>query len=350
MKYLKAAKKNAENVKKQILSLDLLDKSRKIGFEGNSVLFPLIDISNRRLKKYIEKSIKYKIELIDKKNLDSAQKNNANSITQIFEKYKDNLAKGYDILGNIAIIKSELNKNEELEVAKEILNFNKQITTVVAQMGAVSGKYRLRKFRYVSGIKTFISNYRESGCLFKFDIRKTFFSNRLSYERERINSQVKENENICVMFAGVGPFAIEIAKKHKSTHIVAIEMNKNAVKYMEDNIIINKTPNIKAVLGDVRIQSKNYKGFADRIIVPMPKSSIEFLDQILEVSKKKAIVHIYLFGDKESVFNETRRVLKTHAKNNNYTVKILLERVVRPYSKNEIEVVVDYRINRKLLA
>ena len=32
----------------------------------------------------------------------------------------------------------------ENEVAKEILNFNKQITTVVAQIGAVSGKYRLR--------------------------------------------------------------------------------------------------------------------------------------------------------------------------------------------------------------
>ena len=348
MKYLKAAKKNAENVKKQILSLDLFDKSRKIGFEENFVLFPLIDISNRRLKKYIEKSIKYKTELIEKEDSISPLKNNATYINQIFEKYKGSLAKGYDILGNIAIIKSELNKKEESEVAKEILNFNKQITTVVAQIGAVSGKYRLRKFRYVLGVKTFISNYRESGCLFKFDIRKTFFSNRLSYERERINNQVKENENICVMFAGVGPFAIEIAKKHKSTNIVAIEMNKNAVKYMENNIILNKTPNVKAVLGDVRTQSKNYKGFADRVIVPMPKSSMEFLNQILEVSKKKAIVHIYLFGDKDSVFEDTRKVLKLHAKNNNYTVKILLERVVRTYSKNEIEVVVDYKINRTL--
>ncbi|MCL4381267.1 hypothetical protein M1141_03280, partial [Candidatus Marsarchaeota archaeon] len=256
------------------------------------------------------------------------------------------LARGYDILGNIAIIKSELDKKEEIKVAEEILNFNPQVTTVVAQAGAVSGRYRLRKFRYVLGIKTFVSEYRESNCLFRFDIRKAFFSNRLSYERERINSQVKENENICVMFAGVGPFAIEIAKKHKSTNIVAIEMNKNAVGYMKDNINLNKSPNVKPILGNVRVRSKDYRDFADRIIVPMPKSSIKFLDQILEVSKKKAIVHIYVFGNRDTVLKETEQILKAHAKNNNYRVKILFERVVRPYSKNEVEIVVDYKIDK----
>ena len=220
------------------------------------------------------------------------------------------------------------------------------MTTVLAQSGPVTGIFRLRKFRYVFGIKTFIADYKENNCIFRFDIRKTFFSNRLAYERSRILKQVKNNENILVMFAGIGPFAIEIAKQNKTTNIVGIELNKNAVLYMKENIKLNKTPNVKAEYGDVRKISKKYKGFADRIIVPMPKSSIKFLDQILLASRKNSIVYIYIFGDREKVYDETKAQIQKHAKMNNYRARILSERIVRSYSANEVEIVLDFKISK----
>jgi Predicted methyltransferase len=98
-----------------------------------------------------------------------------------FKKY-ENIARGYDILGNIAIIKY-INKSEKSkkligkaeQIAKWIINSNPSIKTVVAQTSPISGKFRLRKFKYISGIKTFIATYKENNCIFKFDIRKTFF-------------------------------------------------------------------------------------------------------------------------------------------------------------------------------
>ena len=41
-------------------------------------------------------------------------------------------------------------------------------------------------------------------------------------------------------FAGVGPFAIEIAKSHPRASVLAIELNPSAYGYMLKNIRLNK--------------------------------------------------------------------------------------------------------------
>lgn len=253
------------------------------------------------------------------------------------------MAKGYDILGNIAIIDVE---KGERATAKKIMAEHSMVTTVIAKAGAVSGKYRIRKFRYVAGEKTYVATYKENNCIFKFDVRKSFFSNRLSFERARILDLVKEKETVLVMFAGVGPFAIEIAKSHPKAKVVAIELNKEAYKSMVDNMTANKIKNMTAVLGDVSTASNRYKNSSNRIIMPLPMKSMEFLDQVLLVAKKDAIVHIYTFGSKESAFAEARQKISEHAKQKGYKVSFLFERVARDYSFNQIEVAVDYKIRK----
>lgn len=251
------------------------------------------------------------------------------------------MGKGYDILGNIAIIDVE---RGEKAVARKIMTDHNMITTVIAKAGAVSGKYRTRKFKYVAGEKTYIATYRENNCTFKFDVRKSFFSNRLSFERSRISEQVKNNEHVVVMFAGVGPFAVEIAKENKKASITAIELNKFAYQEMINNVKLNKTENVKPVLGDVKKLSVKFKNSANRIVMPLPRESLNFLDSVVEIAKNKAIVHLYAFGPNETAFDDSKKAIKRHAKDNNYKVKFLFERIARNYSPKEIEVVIDYRI------
>lgn len=349
MKYIKVNKKDAEQLKKHLKTINLFDKSRKI-FSKDDIFIPIINISNEKIKKHIEKSFKYIISNLNIKN-NTINNTNQEKLKDIQEKQKVNIAKRYDILGNIAIIKpyqdniktNKLSTKKE-KIAELIIKLNPTVKTVVAQTSPVSGIFRIRKFKYIFGVKTFIAKYKENNCIFNFDIRKTFFSNRLSYERSRIMKLVKSNENILVMFAGVGPFAIEIAKQHKNTNIIGIELNENAVNYFKKNIELNKTFNVKTIFGDVKKEAKHYENFADRIIVPMPKSSIDYLDQIVLDAKENSIVHIYIFGDAETVFEKTREILYAHAKKNNYKVKIIFERIVRPYSVKEIEIVVDFKI------
>lgn len=212
--------------------------------------------------------------------------------------------------------------------------------------GAVEGEYRIRKFAYVLGKKNYLAKYRENGAVFEFDVRKTFFSSRLAYERQRIVQQVGDKENVVVMFAGVGPFAIEIAKHHKNCKVVAIELNKNAYVYMLKNIKINKTVNVLPELGDVKKVAKKYAGFADRIIMPLPKDAYRFLPEVLRVAGKRCVVHYYAFGRSENAFAEHTIKLRSFFVGKKRGFRVLGKRVVRPYSAKEIEIVLDFVIKR----
>ncbi len=250
----------------------------------------------------------------------------------------------FDLLGSTAVIEIKNSKDRGKSLAKRILAENPNIKTVLAKAGPVTGQYRTRKYKYVAGIKRYAVEYRESGCSFLFDPRKTFFSPRLSYERSRISGLVKDGENIMVMFAGVGPFAVMIAKSHKNAHVVGIEKNPYAYKMMKQNITLNRVKNATAEKGDVKLKAVAYTGFADRIVMPLPWSSLNFLDAAFQIAKPEAIIHIYLFGETERVKDDSWDMIKRHAKNNHYSVKLLFSRVVRPYSAKDSEIVIDFKI------
>jgi tRNA G37 N-methylase Trm5 len=63
-----------------------------------------------------------------------------------------------------------------------------------------------------------------------------------------------------VMFAGVGPYAIQIAKKQpKVKEVIAIEINPVAVKYAKENVVLNKVQDkVKVIEGDVREKCKDF--------------------------------------------------------------------------------------------
>jgi tRNA G37 N-methylase Trm5 len=54
-----------------------------------------------------------------------------------------------------------------------------------------------------------------------------------------------------VMFAGIAPYAIQIAKKQpKVKEVIAIEINPIAVKYTRENISLNKVEDkVKLLMG-----------------------------------------------------------------------------------------------------
>lgn len=253
----------------------------------------------------------------------------------------------YDILGSTAIIEVRGNRKDEKKAAKNLMQFDSRIKTILVKAGPVSGEYRTRKLRYVLGIKKYNVEYKENGCIFAFDPRKTFFSSRLSFERSRILSLSKDGENVIVMFSGIGPFAIEIAKKNKNSNVAGIESNPYASKCMEKNIKSNKLTNAISESGDVRKFSKKYANFADRIIMPLPWSSMEFLDVAEKMAGPQCTIHIYVFGKTETVLKDSWKKIREHARKSKFSTSMLSSRTVRTYSSSEIEIVIDYLLKKK---
>ncbi len=333
MLYLHARVKkgDAEKAKRFLLANSLLDRSKQAVHKSLYVYFPVIEAAKAAtLPGYMALA---RIKPIGRDSISYSE--------LVKGKYAH---KGYDMLGNIAVI-NDMESNDAKGLAKCILDSNKGITTVVKKAGAVHGEYRTRNYTYVLGKKTFEATYKENGCTFLFDIRNTFFSARLSYERARVSSCIKPKESVMVMFAGVGPFAIVIAKQHKDSNVVAIELNPNAYEYMLKNIRLNKLNNVVAVKGDVKKEYAQFKNFADHVVMPLPKMSADFLNEAVAVARDSSIIHIYLFV-KAGELNESINALLEKLRKLGCMPTLIFLRKVRDYSPTEIEIVADIRIKK----
>ncbi len=203
----------------------------------------------------------------------------------------------FDVIGDIGVIKipDELKKKEK-KIGEQLLKF-KNIKTVLVKEGKVRNEFRVRKYKFLAGERKKETLHPEYGCRYKLNLEKVYFSPRLGSERERIWGQVKNDEKILVMFAGIGPYPIQIAK-NKDVIIYAIEINPKAVKYFKENVKLNKvTDKIKIFEGDVREIVPKLKMKFDRIIMPLPKEAETFLGLAKLVSKRNTIIHLYIFAN-----------------------------------------------------
>ncbi|MDE1855989.1 MAG: class I SAM-dependent methyltransferase family protein, partial [Candidatus Micrarchaeota archaeon] len=326
---MKVKKSKAEKARQYLEGLALLSTKHRIYGANSFIYLPIVQNADDKIAKSAAKLFDGTIE---KRDFEPAGEKGAyrQLLHQSLGAKYDDVTKSYDLIGNIAVIDAK--GKAAKDIAKAVMSTNKNVETVISKGGAVSGKYRTRKYLHIMGKRNFVAHYKENGAEFKFDIRKTFFSSRLAYDRLRIAKLVGKNENVVVMFAGMGPFAIEIAKMHKDANVVGIELNRSAYSYMKQNISLNHLHNATAVLGDVGKVAHKYKGFADRIIMPLPRDAYRFLGAALEMSKRKSTIHYYAFGDRESAFEDKIGQVKTFFAKRHRKIRIASKRIARQYS------------------
>jgi tRNA (guanine37-N1)-methyltransferase len=227
-----------------------------------------------------------------------------------------------DIIGNIALLKfpkRTLWIIKKLK-ARKFLKLHPHVTTVLEKTSSFSGELRTLQTKYLAGIKTSTATYKENECTFKFDINKTYFSPRLSNERKVIADEVVKlrkgkNTKILVMFAGIAPYPIVIAKKlkqaKKSAIIYSNELNKEANISAKENIHLNKLQNqITLTPGDAKKLPAKLKQKFDIILMPRPNLKDTFLKTALQLSKKGTTIFYHGFGTKEEVLEEIKKDTK----------------------------------------
>ena len=239
------------------------------------------------------------------------------------EKHIEEVIGRFDTIGDVAIINIP-KKLQRLEksIAWTLKRAHPQIKVIAKKGSVVKGKFRKRKLTILAGEKRTTTSCTEAGVKMNMDLAKVYFSPRLAHERQRIALQVKANEKVLVMFAGIGPFALAIAKKQPKSKIWAIELNPDAVKYMEENIRLNRFSNITAIKGDVIIEVPKLKEKFNRIIAVLPKTGFDFLDLILKTASKNTIIHFYSILHENDLKDGIEKIKKA-AKKQKKKVKIL---------------------------
>jgi tRNA (guanine37-N1)-methyltransferase len=185
-----------------------------------------------------------------------------------------------DIVGNIAIVEipQELRPYRAI-IGDAILKRNKNVRTVLAKEGEISGAYRLRKLKVIAGKSDMTTVHREYGCRYYLDVAKAYFSPRLSHEHHRVARLVREGENVLDMFAGVGSFAVQIAKSLKNIKVYAVDANPYAVEFLRKNIRLNRVEaKVVPILGDAEeVVKHRLSGTVNRVIMNLPEKATQFM-------------------------------------------------------------------------
>ena len=214
------------------------------------------------------------------------------------------LHRSFDVIGSIAIIDipPELKKKEKI-IANTLLGFN-NLKTVLKKSGKVKGRLRTRELVWVAGKKTKETIHKESGVRLKLNVENCYYSPRLSTDRLEVARQVKKGERILVMFSGVGPAPIVIAKNSKAKEVYGIELGRIPAKYAKENVKLNKLENTYLIQGDVkRIIPKLVKKKLkfDRIVMTRPNLEETFLTDAFKVAKKGTVINMHDFLDDKDI-------------------------------------------------
>jgi len=334
---VKVKRENAEAVHKKLAAEGALDHSHIPKRDGEYVYFPLA------------KGVKTKLPTVQKKLLKRTEQGkplSAELAGKLTLREREELVKSFDIVGDIAVVEipPALLEKEAL-VAGAIMKNHHNVKVVAKKTGGTSGEFRIRPVRVIAGENRTRTIYREGGCDFELDLNKTYFSSRLGTERTRLAQLVGKNERVLVPFAGVGPFAIRIAKKAKEGEVVGVELNPDAARFFEGNARRNGCRNVAVVCGDVgRFLPGKYAGWADRIAMPLPKDASGFLANAIPCLKKGGVLHYYAFGDSKNPCEEAERQVVEAAAKLGRKAKLIFRRTVRPYSKTIVQVVVDFQL------
>ncbi len=332
----KVPRAKGEKVRRKLDSEGILDTDYAIESDGDFVYLPL----KKRASSH---------ELVDRKCKRKSKKPKSLKEAlsgELSKKEMEELTTSFDIIGDIALldIPESLEKKEK-EIADALLSVHKNVKVVAKKESSVKNVFRVRRVNVIAGEKRTDTTYSESGCRFKLDISKVYFSPRLAFERERVAGRIKKGEKILALFAGVGPYPIIVSKKNPETEIVAIELNPAAVKYMEENIKLNKCKNIKAILGDVKeIVPKKYAGWADRVFMPLPKDAGEFLETAIIGTGKGGIVHYYSFAPIDDLYSQEIERIKNAAEELGRKAKVKGKKVVRPFAPKVSQIVIDFQV------
>ena len=346
---LRVPKKQGEKAIALAAKLGLIDRSLSIVRAGDWLCIPLT--------REPEASELAKLTLPEMEITSSAfeeKKQASETLTQAIQgKLSPDLLalvpQAFDIIGDIVVIEvPEQLKPQQNLLGEAILQTHRNIKTVLGKAGDISGVFRIRDYTFIAGEHKTETVHREFGCSFHVDLAKAYFSPRLSHEHERVASLVQAGEVVADLFAGVGPFAVLICKKCPAAKVYAVDLNPCAVELLKRNVRTNRVDGrVFPVCADAReIAKSKLRGVADRVIMNLPETAIDFVDAACNAVKPSGgVVHFYGFvRQPDTIENLKQRFTEQVECNGRHVKEFLYARSIRETAPFESQVVLDAKI------
>ncbi len=251
------------------------------------------------------------------------------------------LPKAFDVIGDIVVLRLEDElRPYEREIGEAVLKWNPKVRTVAVDEG-VEGELRVRRVRVMAGEPGTRTEHVEFGLRYLVDVERAYFSPRLGAERQRVARQVAPGEVVVDMFAGVGPYAILIARTRHPRAVHAIDANPAAVELLRENVRRNRAEvAVHEGLGQAVLPRL---GPVHRVIMDLPQGAREFLPATVPCVRYGGVVHFYAIAERGRL-KEAREDALALVRHGGKNAQVLATRVVRGYSPGRVHLAMDLRI------
>jgi tRNA (guanine37-N1)-methyltransferase len=263
-------------------------------------------------------------------------------ISQEKEESADLDVPSYERIGDIVIIK-QLNNQSRRKAVEAVKKHNPNLNSILLKTDNRKGEFRLGGYEKLYGDKT-ETIHREHSVQIKVDPTQVFFSEKEGTERRRIFNSVKNDEDVLVMFCGVAPFPVTIARNAKPEKVVGIEKNPKAVEYAHENLELNNVEDqVEIIQGDVSDVCPGLGRF-DRLLMPSPTNSLDFLQEALSCVKEDGILVVYSVEHKESLYDGVIEKVSSECDSKDLRAEALRKRVVADFSPSKRKIAVEFLI------
>lgn len=306
MKAAKVVLQDAEKIKSLLLEEGRLDCDYLPSTDSEHIYFPLLKGEEPEYVEIVEKEMQRKQKKV---TVDDRLRK------VLSEPEMQLVPRSQEMIGDILILEiPEQLRAKEQEIAHAYLASSHTAKVVVKKTAIHSGQFRTRGVEVLAGEDRKETTHLESGVRLFMNIEETYFSARLGHERLRIAQLVTAGEEILVMFSGSAPYPLVLARHTDAARIVGVELNPHAHGFAVMNRDLNKESysRVHLVNGDVRVEVPRLKTKGeqfDRVLMPLPKTSEEFLDVALPVVKKGGMIHLYAFLNEKDIVSEGQNIV-----------------------------------------
>jgi len=223
------------------------------------------------------------------------------------------LPTSFDQIGNLVVIdlKEHLYPYKQI-IGAAIMELQPSTTSVFGKTAKVGGPFRIRQLELISGQNNSTTIHREYGLKIYLDIRKVYFSPRLSTEHKRICKLVKENSLILDMFAGAGSFALHITNQ-KITSVISIDINPFAKVCFEESQRLNVLQGYNEfIVADARDQIYKFLQNGQKfnyIIMNHPSGAIDYLVDAYKLLEERGTLFLYYFANEENMLDNCNQLI-----------------------------------------
>jgi tRNA (guanine37-N1)-methyltransferase len=290
---LKVSIRHAQQAKRYLMEHQLFDKRFGIVRRQDEIIFPI----TREFSPPFDFDVDF-VEIEGDQRIQAQSLRDA-LIPLLSNEEREALIASYDIVGSIAIVEvPPLLQTKEALIGQKVLEVNKTVKTVLKKLGGHEGEYRTQRMECIAGDNTRDTVVTENGVKLKVNVETAYYSIRMATERKRILRMITPGERILCMFSGIGPYPVTFSVHSDAEEIVGIEINPSGHDLAVENCAKNRCTNVRLMCGDVndivpKLDAAGEK--FDRITMPLPHTSYEFLDSAMMVSKKGTVIHYYAF-------------------------------------------------------